>query len=87
MTTKLESRGTLNNKREFTDKLKKLGLPPGVKVGALLLHGLTGMPNEMRSIEKALKSIGCDVEVDADSFGGRESKSAWHRFYVTDHLV
>jgi carboxylesterase len=52
-----------SNKKEFTDKLKTLSLPPGVKVGALLLHGLTGMPNEMRAIEKALESIGCDVEV------------------------
>ncbi len=54
---------TRTNRKEFTEKLKTLSLPPGVKVGALLLHGLTGMPNEMRSIEKALESIGCDVEV------------------------
>jgi carboxylesterase len=57
------SNSRISHKKEFTDKLKTVSLPPDVKVGALLLHGLTGMPNEMRSVEKALKAIGCDVEV------------------------
>lgn len=62
MSAKLDSRVS-SNRKEFTEKLKTLSLPPEVKVGALLIHGLTGMPNEMRAIEKALKRIGCDVEV------------------------
>lgn len=53
----------LSVKKEFTDKLKTVTLPQGVKIGVLLLHGLTGMPNEMRSIKKALDSIGLDVLV------------------------
>lgn len=52
-----------SNKQEFKDKLKQLSLPAGSKVGVLLLHGLTGMPNEMRPIAKALESIGCEVEI------------------------
>ncbi len=52
----------LSVKKEFNDKLKTVTLPQGVKIGALLLHGLTGMPNEMRSIKKALDSLGLDVE-------------------------
>lgn len=35
--------------------------PP--KIGVLLLHGLTGMPSEMKPIEKALKKKGYQVEV------------------------
>jgi len=49
------------NRKEFTDKLKTLSLPKGLKVGVVLIHGLTGMPNEMRSTEKAFESIGCEV--------------------------
>lgn len=52
-----------SNRKEFIEKLKTVSLPADSKIGVLLLHGLTGMPNEMRSIEKAMKSIGCDVEV------------------------
>lgn len=36
-------------------------LSPGVKTGVLLLHGLTGMPSEMRPIEKHLLKQGCVV--------------------------
>jgi len=71
----------ISNKREFTEKLKTLSLPPGHKVGALLIHGLTGMPNEMRSISKAFESIGCDVEVPmlAGHGGGHKDllKTGW----------
>lgn len=51
------------NKQEFVERLKNLHLPEGVRVGVLLLHGLTGMPNEMRPVAQALESIGCTVEV------------------------
>ncbi len=61
MTTSVNSRAS--NRKEFQQKLKGLSLTPGSKVGVLLLHGLTGMPNEMRSIAKALESIGCVVSV------------------------
>ena len=67
MATTLETsavkKQTRTNAREFTEKLTTLRLPAGVKVGVLLIHGLTGMPNEMRAIAKALERIGCDVEV------------------------
>lgn len=36
-------------------------LAPNVKTGVLLLHGLTGMPSEMRPIEKHLAQQGCIV--------------------------
>jgi carboxylesterase len=32
------------------------------KIGVLLLHGLTGVPSEMRPVEKYLQRIGCDTE-------------------------
>jgi len=51
-----------SNKKEFQDKLRTLHLPSSTKVGVLLLHGLTGMPNEMRPIGKALEKIGCTTE-------------------------
>ncbi|HEY9677276.1 MAG TPA: alpha/beta fold hydrolase [Drouetiella sp.] len=38
-------------------------LSPKVKTGVLLLHGLTGMPSEMRPIEKHLQAQGCVVSV------------------------
>jgi carboxylesterase len=49
------------NRKEFMDKTATLKLPSGVKVGALLIHGLTGMPNEMVPIERVLKTLGCEV--------------------------
>ncbi|HEY9731178.1 MAG TPA: alpha/beta fold hydrolase [Drouetiella sp.] len=36
-------------------------LAPNIKTGVLLLHGLTGMPSEMRPIEKHLTQQGCIV--------------------------
>src|SRR5262249_5513538 len=51
------------SRKEFITKLESLKLSPGANMGALLLHGLTGMPNEMRPIEKALEGIGCKVSV------------------------
>src|SRR5271168_1720672 len=33
------------------------------KVGVLLLHGLTGMPDEMRPVMRHLTRLGCRVEV------------------------
>ena len=51
------------NRKEFIDKTAALKLPGGAKVGALLLHGLTGMPNEMRPIERVLQELGCEVRV------------------------
>jgi len=38
-------------------------LCPTLKTGVLLLHGLTGMPSEMRPIEKHLVKQGCIVSV------------------------
>lgn len=43
-----------------------LGHPPAVDVsrtGVLLLHGLTGMPSEMRPLERSLTALGCRVHV------------------------
>lgn len=48
---------------EFKKKSLTLRLPDGVKVGALLLHGLTGMPNEMMPLAQTLEQIGCTVDV------------------------
>ncbi len=50
-------------KKEYVAKLQELSLPAGAKFGVVLLHGLTGMPNEMRPVAKALESIGCQVNV------------------------
>jgi len=47
----------------FNPDPSKLFLPPGVKVGVLLIHGLTGMPNEMKPVAKQLEKIGCEVSV------------------------
>jgi carboxylesterase len=38
-------------------------LPRPARTGVLLLHGLTGVPSEMRPIERMLKRRGCSVEV------------------------
>src|SRR5580704_15211626 len=54
---------TALGKKEYIAKLQELRLPPGSNIGAVLLHGLTGMPNEMRPVAKALESIGCQVNV------------------------
>ncbi|HEY9775466.1 MAG TPA: alpha/beta fold hydrolase [Planktothrix sp.] len=35
---------------------------PDVRTGVLLLHGLTGMPSEMRPVQKYLTQMGCVVE-------------------------
>src|SRR6516162_7964374 len=51
------------NRKEFIDKTAALRLPKDVKMGALLVHGLTGMPNEMRPIERVLAELGCQVSV------------------------
>jgi carboxylesterase len=51
------------NRKEFIDKTAALRLPKDVKMGALLIHGLTGMPNEMRPIERVLVELGCQVSV------------------------
>lgn len=51
------------NRKEFIDKAAALKLPANAKMGALLIHGLTGMPNEMRPIEKVLLELGCEVRV------------------------
>ena len=51
------------NRKEFVDKTAALKLPPGAKMGVLLIHGLTGMPNEMRPIERVLVELGCEVSV------------------------
>jgi carboxylesterase len=51
------------NRKEFIDKATALRLPEAVKVGALLIHGLTGMPNEMKPIERVLVDLGCEVSV------------------------
>ncbi len=51
------------NRKEFIEKTAGLKLPGNIKVGALLLHGLTGMPNEMKPIERVLEELGCQVSV------------------------
>jgi carboxylesterase len=51
------------NRKEFIEKAANLKLPSGVKVGALLIHGLTGMPNEMQPIARVLDALGCQVSV------------------------
>src|SRR5580700_3443891 len=51
------------NRKEFIEKTAKLKLPAGIKMGALLIHGLTGMPNEMKPIERVLGELGCTVSV------------------------
>jgi carboxylesterase len=33
------------------------------RTGVLLLHGLTGMPSEMRPLERHLRRLGCIVDV------------------------
>ncbi len=48
---------------EFKRKSLALKLPHGVKVGVLLIHGLTGMPNEMKPIAQLMEQIGCTVDV------------------------
>src|ERR1700722_13807571 len=52
-----------SNRKEFIDKTATLKLPTGIKMGALLIHGLTGMPNEMKPIERVLEELGCTVSV------------------------
>lgn len=39
----------------------KQALCPDTKTGVLLLHGLTGMPSEMRPVAKHLTKLGCTV--------------------------
>jgi carboxylesterase len=51
------------NRKEFIQKTSQLKLPANIKVGTLLVHGLTGMPNEMRPIERVLEGLGCEVRV------------------------
>lgn len=51
------------NRKEFIEKTGTLKLPAGIKMGALLIHGLTGMPNEMKPIERVLEELGCTVSV------------------------
>jgi carboxylesterase len=36
--------------------------PEPANTGVLLLHGLTGLPSEMRPLERALTQLGCTVE-------------------------
>jgi carboxylesterase len=51
------------NRKEFIQKTAALKFPVGKKMGALLIHGLTGMPNEMRPVERVLEDLGCTVKV------------------------
>ncbi|MBS2010755.1 MAG: alpha/beta fold hydrolase [Cyanobacteria bacterium SZAS TMP-1] len=44
-----------------TPIFKRTGLNPDSRVGALLLHGLTGIPKEMRPIAKRLEAAGVVV--------------------------
>lgn len=39
-----------------------VAINPELKMGALLLHGLTGMPSEMRPVARRLRQLGVDVE-------------------------
>jgi carboxylesterase len=52
-----------SNRKEFIGKAAVLKLPSNIKMGALLIHGLTGMPNEMRPVERVLTDLGCTVSV------------------------
>jgi len=51
------------NRKEFIEKTAALKLPANIRMGTLLIHGLTGMPNEMRPIERVLEELGCEVSV------------------------
>ena len=46
----------------FMRTANQSSLCPDVKTGVLLLHGLTGMPSEMRPLQKQLIQMGCMVE-------------------------
>lgn len=55
--------GAAHNRKLMTDSKStdEQTLAPSLKTGVLLLHGLTGMPSEMRPIEKHLTQQGCIV--------------------------
>ncbi len=62
----LSARPTEESRRvaaEFKKAAKALKLPEGSRVGALLIHGLTGMPNEMKPLAQTLEQSGFTVEV------------------------
>lgn len=46
----------------MSNNLEAGSLSPDVRVGVVLLHGLTGMPSEMKPVVKHLTKIGCAVE-------------------------
>ncbi|MGH9549509.1 MAG: alpha/beta hydrolase, partial [Terriglobales bacterium] len=60
-------------------------LCPDVKTGVLLLHGLTGMPSEMRPVAKHLTQMGCIVECPlVPGHGGSHDellKTGWKDWY------
>jgi len=45
----------------MTGNTKESALCPDLKTGVLLMHGLTGMPSEMRPVAKHLTQLGCEV--------------------------
>ena len=54
---------------------RRLHIPSGMSVGVLVIHGLTGMPNEMKPVAKKLEEIGCDLEVPMlRGHGGSQDK-------------
>ncbi len=53
----------LEEKRGYKTKVRELSLPANARIGVVLLHGLTGMPNEMRPIAKPLEALGCRVSI------------------------
>jgi carboxylesterase len=48
---------------EFKEATLALKLPEGAKVGVLLIHGMTGLPSEMKPLAQTLEQLGCTVEV------------------------
>lgn len=53
-------------KEEFSGVHEKISptvaVNPDIKMGALLLHGLTGMPSEMRPVARRLRQLGVETE-------------------------
>ncbi len=47
----------------FTEAALALKLPKGVKVGVLLIHGMSGLPTEMKPLGQTLEQLGCTVEI------------------------
>ena len=61
-------------------------LPAGER-GALLIHGFTGFPRDMRPVGEALQAAGCEIRADEEvlaAFGGAvpASEADWRTEYL-----